>query len=331
MNTPDISILIPVFNRQEFIADCIESAIQQTYHNFEIIVVDNASTDGTWEICRKFALLNNRVKIFRNDKNIGPVGNWIRCAEEAKGKFSKILFSDDSLEPNCLQEMLPWILNRDVGFVYTAVRIGHSYNTALVAYGSDSTLKISSKDFINQVLMGRAPVSPGAILIRTSDLRNNLHIQFPTATYRNFEKNGAGSDVMIMLLTAYKYPYVSRISKPLVFFRMHNESITIENKNNEVINGYTSAISFFLKSIRHDEKNWIKYLAYDWSRRIKHERKWISPVKHINEFEGNNSGKDLLIFLLYLASILGKKCFFSAMKSGFRYYQRCFKHPNLKL
>lgn len=73
-------------------------------------------------------------------------------------------------------------------------------------------------------------MSPGAILIRTRDLLKNLHIQFPTSTLRHFEKNGHRSpDVMISLLTAHNYPYVANVSMPLVYFRAHAGSFTIEN------------------------------------------------------------------------------------------------------
>ena len=61
------------------LADCLKSALAQTCGDLEVVVVDNASTDGTWEVCREFAPVDSRVRIFRNPENIGPVRNWQRC------------------------------------------------------------------------------------------------------------------------------------------------------------------------------------------------------------------------------------------------------------
>jgi len=82
---PKVSILIPVFNRKDYIAECIQSALDQTFTDFEVVVVDNASEDGTWEICQQFAANDQRVRIFQNDTNIGPVRNWRR----RKGSLEK--------------------------------------------------------------------------------------------------------------------------------------------------------------------------------------------------------------------------------------------------
>ena len=83
MKSPKVSILIPVFNRKSYISDCIQSALDQTISSIEIIIVDNASNDGTWEICQEYANRDQRIRIFRNDTNIGPVRNWKKCLDPA--------------------------------------------------------------------------------------------------------------------------------------------------------------------------------------------------------------------------------------------------------
>lgn len=297
-SSPKVSILIPVYNREKFIAACIQSALDQTYADFEVVVVDNASDDGTWEICQQFAALDQHVRVFRNETNIGPVRNWQRCAEEARGEFSKILFSDDCLEPNCLSEMAPKLDDPDVALVYCAALIGKARESATLAYFSAGDTRLSSSLFLNLVLRGEAPVSPGAILIRTTDFRNNLHTQFPTATPRPFEKHGAGPDVMISLLTAENYPYVESISTPLVYFRAHAGSFTIENSNDQVIQGYRSAISYYLVKKR-GRRSWLKYISYGWLQQMKADRRWINPKVFLIEYEGSGSLGELLPMLTY--------------------------------
>lgn len=297
---PKVSILIPVYNRKDYIAECILSALDQTFADFEIIVVDNASVDGTWEICQKFAAEDQRVRIFQNDSNIGPVRNWMRCAQEAKGGLSKILFSDDCLEPNCLSKMVAKLDDLEVALVYCAARIGKSRGDSVVAYSQVDSSRLSSNQFLNLVISGKAPVSPGAILIRTNDLLKNLHTTFPTSTQRQFESNGAGPDVMILLLTSSNYPYVANIEMPLVYFRAHAGSFSIENTNNNIVKGYRSAIAFFLIK-NHGRKAWISYLAYGWLQQMRFNRAWRNPVAHLIEYEGRDSLSDA--FILFLFSI----------------------------
>jgi len=316
MNLPKVSILIPVYNREHLIAECVQSALEQTFTDFEVVIVDNASDDGTWEICQRFAALDPRVRIFRNDTNIGPVRNWKRCAEEAAGEFSKILFSDDCLEPNCLSEMVPKLDDPEVALVYCAAHIGESREGAAIAYSSPGDTRLSSSQFLNRVLRGEAPLSPGAILIRTIHLRKNLHIRFPTATPRPFDRHGAGPDVMISLLTVDNYRCVESISSALVYFRAHAGSFTVKNSNDQVIKGYRSVICYYLKGKR-GQRSWLNYLALGWIQQMRLDGGWVNPKLFLIEYEGSGSSGELLgLFACLLRNaiykIIGKKMIFVA-------------------
>ena len=74
--TPRVSIGLPVYNGDNFVGQAIESLLAQTYEDIELIVSDNASTDGTEDICRTFAAQDERVRYFRNAENIGLVRNY---------------------------------------------------------------------------------------------------------------------------------------------------------------------------------------------------------------------------------------------------------------
>lgn len=305
---PDISVLIPVYNRENFIADCIQSAINQTYKNIEIIVVDNASTDSTWEICQEIASKDTRVRIFRNDENIGPVRNWIRCVELARGALSKILFSDDLLEPDCLQEMAPALVDPSVGIVYCSTLIGESRENSSCWYRSEVSTVLCQPEFLKRLLSGSAPVSPGAILIRTIDLKKNLHSDFPTTISRPFSENGAGPDVMISLLTSKSYPLVSYVNKPLVFFRSHPDSFTISNTGNYVSEGYVAAISFYLKN-NENWTTWAKYTSTSWASLITHRKKWANPSDFYKKHEGKGSIFELLAGVYFVTIKIIKKTY----------------------
>jgi len=92
-----VSVLMTAYNRQKFIAEAIESVLSSTYKNFELIIVDDCSNDRTVEIANEFALKDERIIIYRNEKNLGDYANRNRAAGYAKGKYIKYCDSDDKL------------------------------------------------------------------------------------------------------------------------------------------------------------------------------------------------------------------------------------------
>lgn len=102
---PPITIAIPTYNGEKYIAECIESALNQNYPYYEIVVVDDHSSDKTVEIIKRFQEKSNKIFLYRNKKNLGLTGNWNKCIELAKTEWIKFIFQDDVLSPNCLQIM----------------------------------------------------------------------------------------------------------------------------------------------------------------------------------------------------------------------------------
>lgn len=101
-STPKISVIIPTYNRASYLIAALDSALQQDYPNMEIIVADNASSDGTPEVIQSYVDRQiTRLKYFRNENNIGMVGNWRRCLNQhATGDWFLILSDDDYLTDN---------------------------------------------------------------------------------------------------------------------------------------------------------------------------------------------------------------------------------------
>lgn len=101
---PLISIGMPVFNGAEYIAGAIESIINQSIIDLELIVCDNASTDDTETICRRYAEADARIHYYRNEQNIGAHPNYNRTYEFASGKYFKWAPHDDLLHPDFLMQ-----------------------------------------------------------------------------------------------------------------------------------------------------------------------------------------------------------------------------------
>jgi glycosyltransferase involved in cell wall biosynthesis len=103
---PRLSIGMPVYNGEKFIAEAIESILNQTYTNFELIISDNASTDTTPEIVRAYAAVDDRIRFVRNDRNMGASFNYNRTFELAQGELFRPAAHDDTLAPACLERCI---------------------------------------------------------------------------------------------------------------------------------------------------------------------------------------------------------------------------------
>ncbi len=95
MNAPKISIGVPVYNGERVLRRAIDSLLAQTCDGLEIVISDNASTDATPEICREYAARDSRVQYFRNECNIGPIANFRRAKELARGEYFAWNAADD--------------------------------------------------------------------------------------------------------------------------------------------------------------------------------------------------------------------------------------------
>ncbi|WP_372757945.1 glycosyltransferase family 2 protein [Mariniflexile sp.] len=256
-----VSILIPVYNRVNLIEETIQSAANQSYTNIEIIVVDNCSTDGTWELLEKLALNDNRLRVFRNDENIGPVRNWKRCVDEAKGEFSKILWSDDLIHEDFIKETIPFFENKEVGFVYTSTVIfmDNIHNVKSKIHETfKKTKEFSSNIFIKKMFFsgtysGKVPYSPGCAIFRTIALKEALKVDIPNYFDYDFSKIAIGNDVLCFLITASKYKKVSFVNKRLSYFREHSDSISTDSGGSKLALFYNAAKGYYLSN--YEEKN----------------------------------------------------------------------------
>lgn len=135
MRTPEVSICIPSYNHGAFIGKAIQSVLDQTFRNLELVIVDDCSTDNSVKVIKSFR--DPRIKFFRNKKNLGMVPNTNKILRLAKGKFIGILSSDDYYDPKMIETALeifdkypgvgltfsPWVLVDEKGKVITKTEL----------------------------------------------------------------------------------------------------------------------------------------------------------------------------------------------------------------
>ena len=101
-----ISVITPVYNHEKFVAETIKSILFQTYQNWEMLIVDDCSTDKSWEIIQEWAKKDSRIKAFRNDKNKGLIPNWKFLIDNSKGEYLAFLEGDDKFCSKNLEEKM---------------------------------------------------------------------------------------------------------------------------------------------------------------------------------------------------------------------------------
>ena len=103
LKQPLVSVLMTVFNREAYIKEAIQSVIDSTYTNWELIITDDQSKDNSLEIAKSYELRDDRIKVYLNEENLGDYTNRNKAASYAKGKYLKYVDADDMLYPYGLE------------------------------------------------------------------------------------------------------------------------------------------------------------------------------------------------------------------------------------
>lgn len=142
---PTVSIAMPAYNCERFIAQSIESLLAQTYGDFELVISDNASTDGTESVCRHYEALDPRVRYVRRTDNIGGPGNFRHVFSLCQGRLHKWSTADDYWDPRFLAEAVA-VLERepDVVLCYPRTRLVDAAGLAIEDYDDNLDLREAS-------------------------------------------------------------------------------------------------------------------------------------------------------------------------------------------
>lgn len=102
---PAVSVLIPAYNVERYLPKCLDSVLSQTFEDFEVILIDDGSTDGTGKLCDDYAAKDSRIKVYHQD-NKGISATRELCLQYASGEYIQFVDGDDWIEPNMLEELV---------------------------------------------------------------------------------------------------------------------------------------------------------------------------------------------------------------------------------
>lgn len=121
ISQPFISIIIPTYNVESYIARCLDSCINQTLHNIEILVIDDCGSDDSIKIAQSYADKDSRIRIIHNEKNLGTFGSRIEGIKAAEGRYIAFLDADDYLKPETCEKMFQLFTNSTLAPTHTLI------------------------------------------------------------------------------------------------------------------------------------------------------------------------------------------------------------------
>lgn len=223
-----VSVLTPVYNGADYLAECIESVLGQSYRNFEYIIVNNASTDRTLEIAQSYASRDSRIRVHSNSQLVGVIENHNIAfgLMSPEAKYCKVVSADDFILPECLSKMVELAEdNPTVGLVGT-----HSFaGKALTCVGLEYEKKVlPGHEICRSTLLGGPYLfgSPTSLLYR-SDLIRKTNAFYPHSSPH------ADTTACYQSLEHVDFGFVHQI---LTYTRIHSASQTSRSLKYGVIN-----------------------------------------------------------------------------------------------
>lgn len=255
INNDLISVVIPIYNCKKYIHRCIDSIINQTYKNLEIIIVDDGSSDGSQYICDKYENIDNRIRVFHIEnsgvseaRNIGY--------KYSTGKYIAFVDSDDWIEPDMYEKLYYYIVKNKVDVICCDYYINYENNSKEIINEHNKINKILSKDESFYYLI-KNEFYGGYIWNRlySKEILNKIEIDG-----KIFENNiQVCEDLLMNCRIISEINEIYYIQEPYYHYYQNLSSVTKDRKYNEKIITIKDA---YEKIIEIYEKNSIKNMEF---------------------------------------------------------------------
>ncbi len=291
-NKPLVSIIVNCFNGEKFLEDCLNSILNQTYHNWEVIFWDNHSTDNSKKIFEKFD--DKRFKYYLSPKHTFLYEARDLAIKVSNGDFIAICDVDDYWSKKKLELLVPLFQDKNVGMVYSNLWILNNKNQKKRIYVN----KTLPKGNIDSIIDIRTYITIPTVVIRKATYFN-LKIGF------NKKYQMIGDHDFFVRIS--KKCLFDCVQEPLATYRLHQDNFTKKNRNieiNELENWFQDVKNFLSKeeivSVR-------ELILYKKIIVFILKKKSLSAILHILKFPNNFKKAKLLLALLLPQFILEKK------------------------
>jgi glycosyltransferase involved in cell wall biosynthesis len=247
MTARNCTILIPTWNRGDYLVRAVQSALEQGNQVDEILIIDNCSESEFTSFLNYVKALDSRIQVFNQNVNIGAVGNWLSGLRRVRTEWVKMLFSDDILEPDCLEELMNFQKIHDLDVVACSA-YGIVNNITYNFYLNERVIT-SNFDRIAQKIANREfPISPTAALVRTADAIRMLE------KFTNSQKlinSAIGPDLFLMYGVVCEGGRFGFLDKQLV--TMFGDGANISSQQEHLLSGYYAEA--FLRMLKYNHKS----------------------------------------------------------------------------
>ena len=222
MENISVSVIIPLYNGEKYIARCIDSILNQSYKQLELIIVDDNSNDSSEDIVCQYVQSNSNITYIKNDRHMGPANTRNEGYLHANSEYILFLDCDDWIDLNCIERAIhKFRSDPDVDIVLWEIKTACNYNKICSRYEylynntltSKMALNLLSHSFENEFFL--SPLL-GCKMFKRSILENH-HITFPDTIYE---------DDMFSFLAFLYARKVALISGSCLYYYQHSESIT---------------------------------------------------------------------------------------------------------
>lgn len=222
MNLPRVTVCIPSYNCAAYLGEAIESVLAQSFTDYELLILDDCSSDDSSQVAARYAARDARITIGVHQENLGMVQNWNACLEMARGEYIKFLLCDDVLSsPETLRKMVQ-VLDRhpDVSLVASARNIIDEHSREIKVLCSLPTdLELSGAHMINLCLYTQKNLigEPSVVMFRKSQGARGFNSKYNQLV---------DLEMWFHLLAQGSLAY---LDEPLASFRVHGEQQTRKN------------------------------------------------------------------------------------------------------
>ncbi len=211
---PKVSIVLPTYNGEEFLSNSIESVINQTFQDWELIIVNDCSTDNSLSIAEDYVKKDNRIKIINNDENKKLPESLNIGFREARGEYYTWTSDDNEYYPNAIEKMVNFLdINKSYGMVYAVCKTINIENDEVGRWGD---IAITPVELLEGNIIG-------ACFLYRSEVANIVGY---------YDKRHFLAEDHDYWLRLYKRSKIAHLEEELYFYRHHKNSLTAKKSKN---------------------------------------------------------------------------------------------------
>lgn len=324
-NNIKISVIIPIYNVEKYLDECIKSILNQTYKNFELILINDGSNDSSKEICEKYKKENNNI-IFIDKKNTGASDSRNIGLKIAKGDYIFFLDSDDFLDKEtfqlCVKEIS--LFNYDLltfGFIKfdydNDFQKKYDIKVEKNVYSQNEIRRILIPNMLSQTNKKKSfNINFSRMFLIRKDYISSLNWKFLS------EREYESEDVVSMITLLYYAQNIKIIKKNLYYYRYNPMSITNNYKDNFVIK-LNNMLRYLLSFNKRNNSDYFKYFYYLYFSYIisaikdisKSSLKYKQKIKKISDLHSNEEIIDNIKKYNMYNNTLYRRVFFILLKA----------------